>query len=401
MRNRDLGFRLRKKVKRNHDPRRFENHIVNMWSKMLIEILEKIFMSLSLVDFIHAGAVCTSWRLVMAAIVAQKFQPPSHQVPWLMLSRNKTTSICRLLNLFDSKVYNLHLPQADQAHILGSFSGWLILMDKRTYGLFLLNILSKQQIDLPCQANAWNSDYSSCIYYEDFWKIHAHQVYKVILSSAPTSGGCTFVIVYAKEIMAFCRLGDSAWTAMEGDNDPHPELSDIAFYDGRVLLASHIQWLTIYELGSSPKTIKPNLLPPFQIESVYGFNANSLIIFGGMYLVESCGELLLVLKSIRINVNTLNTRAEGFYVFKMDASRSDWIKVDNLGDQILFLGNGCSKSLSAKELSGFKGNHIFFTGNGLSHESGVFNLEDGSIERFPLANLQSSKKPFWVTPQLM
>jgi hypothetical protein len=78
------------------------------------------------------------------------------------------------------------------------------------------------------------------------------------------------------------------------------------------------------------------------------------------FLVESEGELLLV--------DIYDSHCFGFPgedglkldVFRLDEKEKEWVKLTSLGDRILFLGNGCSFSSSASDLSVVKGNCVIF-----------------------------------------
>ncbi|XP_058068861.1 uncharacterized protein LOC131218197 [Magnolia sinica] len=395
------------------------------WTELPTEILVTILMRLFLVDCIRAGAVCISWRRALSEIVARKLHPPSHQLPWLIVSRKN--EIHRVLNLSDNKVFRLDLSQACGAICLGSFNGWLILKDKWPNGCFLLNVISKECIRLPLQANIWNS--AGNRYVKNFWEQGLGIDAKATLSSDPNSGDCTVVIDCSRNRLAFCKVGDAAWTTLEGEPDQYCYISDITVYNGRLHIARSDNQVTIYEelvprpnsakwsditvyngrlhiasygnqvtvyeeLVPRPKLAKWKTLPPPEIESLHhDFDRH-------VYLVESCGDLLMV---VRI-YDEHGRHSTAFRIFKMNTSGSCWIKVESLGDQMLFLAYSNSKSVSAKGLPGFKGNCIYFTKDivATDNDSGVFDLEDGSIK--PFTSSISSLIPYlpiWVTPYPM
>lgn len=70
-------------------------------------------------------------------------------------------------------------------------------------------------------------------------------------------------------------------------------------------------------------------------------------------LVESCGEILIVRMMGNGGCN-LNCD-----VFRADLTEMEWMKVENLGDRMLFLSHGSSISVSAREMS-CKGNRIYY-----------------------------------------
>ena len=68
-----------------------------------------------------------------------------------------------------------------------------------------------------------------------------------------------------------------------------------------------------------------------------------------------------------------------FEVYKLDQECGRWVRVENLGDRVFFLGNDCSFSVSATDFSGCKGNCIYFI---YEDDNGVFNRKTGKIVNF-------------------
>ncbi|KAL6190355.1 hypothetical protein ACLB2K_036753 [Fragaria x ananassa] len=67
------------------------------------------------------------------------------------------------------------------------------------------------------------------------------------------------------------------------------------------------------------------------------------------YLVESCGELLLVCRFYCTKPDVVLV-THYFEVYSLDFSRMSWKRVESLGDQIPFLGKCCSRSVSSSGL---------------------------------------------------
>ena len=99
---------------------------------------------------------------------------------------------------------------------------------------------------------------------------------------------------------------------------------------------------------------------------------------GTEHLVESCGELFMVLVAWKRSSSSrrasgprigfqefrASPRASGprigVRVFRADLSKMTWMKVESLGDRVLFMGPGCSTSLSASDL-GVQGSHVYLS----------------------------------------
>lgn len=127
------------------------------------------------------------------------------------------------------------------------------------------------------------------------------------------------------------------------------------------------------------------------------------------------GELLIVRNRTYFPVrNGRFTKTMGFYIFKLGGLKDSpsWIRVESLGDEMLFVGTSGAISVPAANFSSglFKGNCIYFTDDHFAtlihiplsfgcHDSGVFNLEDGSITSFfPTDSHSSLCPPIWFMP---
>jgi hypothetical protein len=135
------------------------------------------------------------------------------------------------------------------------------------------------------------------------------------------------------------------------------------------------------------------------------------------YLVESNnGELLMVVR-VRDHGFTIQ-----FIVFKLDDETSDpakWVRLENIGNQIIFLGRNHTKCVPAIDFPGFEGNCVYYSCDLWNHfrvlpmdqrdyaDMGVYSLERrGKEEFFPenygafMPNSEHSFKypPIWVTP---
>ena len=112
----------------------------------------------------------------------------------------------------------------------------------------------------------------------------------------------------------------------------------------------------------------------------------------------------------QINGNTYLTI--GFTILKLECStkvRSKYkykrVKVDNLGDQALFVGDSSSVSLSPSSFNGCKANCIYFTYdnielyeetlNGGGYDMGVFNMKDGTLDKHYPESFSYYSTPLW------
>jgi hypothetical protein len=121
--------------------------------------------------------------------------------------------------------------------------------------------------------------------------------------------------------------------------------------------------------------------------------AERLVDGGNMkFLVESEGELLLV--------DIYDIFGFRLDVFRLDEKEKKWVKLTSLEDRVLFLGNGCSFSASASDLSIAEGNCVIIvdetflpSGRGMC----LFHLDGGSIS--PLSDHPHHLNLFWPPPE--
>ena len=111
------------------------------------------------------------------------------------------------------------------------------------------------------------------------------------------------------------------------------------------------------------------------------------------YLVESSGELLMVL---RIWEQCFASKTSKFLVFKLDVSSepAKWIRVESIGDQMLLLGRNHSKSILAVGFLSFKGNRIYYANDRIvpyqhKEKLRVFCLDECRNKKFLPKNYRS------------
>ncbi|KAK3198078.1 hypothetical protein Dsin_021493 [Dipteronia sinensis] len=131
------------------------------------------------------------------------------------------------------------------------------------------------------------------------------------------------------------------------------------------------------------------------------------------YLVEFGDEILLAIRFIRNDFE----ETYDFKVFRLDMCKKEWVKLDSLGDCVMFLGRNCARCYSAKELGGDDmGNRIYFSnGCGLRRDMhmkkefscslekddwGIFKLNSNGSERFSYLAKQGKRHSVWLTSPL-
>ncbi|XP_077225988.1 putative F-box protein At1g44080 isoform X2 [Tasmannia lanceolata] len=301
--------------------RKSMDRLENTWGELPKEIIELILNHLILADYIRFGAVCVSWRLA----VAEKRYPPAPQLSWIMISEDLNRQKWSFYSPSEVRVYRLNLSLDRGEKCVGSYDYWMVMSNDNGRN-YLLSLFSRAEIQLP------PSPYNL----PDQWAYPRHHIEKAILSSAPTSADCVFVAMTITGALLFCRLGDEKWSEFE---DIYP--NDFAFYKGMFYATCVGGDLVVCSVGPPPKT--DYIIFPFEED----FDQPT-------YLVESCGELLIVVGYWEV----CSTEAH-YKVFKLDSSVPHWVEVKSFGDHALFLNSFCCYSLPATGFPGFKKNCIY------------------------------------------
>ncbi|XP_042479241.1 uncharacterized protein LOC122060125 [Macadamia integrifolia] len=464
----------------------------NKWAELSEELVAMICESISLyVDYIRFRSVCVSWRRKssLSKTHINHHHHPSRQrqrqfFPFVLLhcdqeedeEDNSDTSNVGLLSIPEnSKIYHprglLQSKEFLSMHCLGSSHGWLVMVDENTPpgSMYLINPFTKAQLPLPPTSLFLDVEYQpyrvgeECRRIRTLTQLNRSRVRKVVLSSSPSSS-CQFqssdvvaIAIFAiPDKLVFSRPGDKAWASFGSD---HPFI-DILFYrdhlyalrqlcsinNNESVMNYDILVFHMYMCGRYP--IHPKLVetlkPPKVCHSRLGRPKHCR--WGSPYLVESCGDLLIVEREEVLmplpkpsldGSNDLNCfKTIGFNVYKLclgnsssddNKNSSTWEQTKNLGERMLFLGLNSAFSLSTYDFPPgcCRGNCIYFThhhfgGGGFNsnHEwdleidefdMGVFNLKEEHIEplmiplqghsyrgHHPMGTVRPS--PIWLTP---
>jgi hypothetical protein len=322
------------------------------------------------IDHICFGGVCKNWRLI-AKLNHQNQRFKSHVLPMLMIPRTKRC----LYSISAKKMYPFKLPNS-YYHIYCGFShGWLATIDKSHAITLLHPFKNVAPISLP------TLDYRS---YTSLPVVG----YKVTLSADPITRPNDYMVVAIHTNIdgrfAFIKAGQSCWTYVWFSRWLH-SFMDVMFYGGLVYAVS--KYHSIVSFNPGHKRITPN---PIQDIAFHGSSKG--------YLVKSLeGDLWIVKRFF--------TFKGDFQVYKLEfdvetGKFKKMLKLESLGDNVLFLGDTDSISASGSYFSGcLKKDSIYYI-HGPFH-IGIYNVRDGTFDHHTLHNHFFNKQdpqPFWVLP---
>lgn len=233
----------------------------------------------------------------------------------------------------------------------------------------------------------------------------------VVLGSNPDSR----IVVVVYEMwdldgrLAMLRVGDDSWTPIYTQ---HFVCDDIIVYKGNFYTVDRSGRAFVLDPNMNLIEIAP---PPT--------NENGKK--KKKHLVESIGDLLLVDKYFELHERNVYYYKDGkervkssnremvseMRVYRLNEDEHRWVEVRSLEDQILFVGDDCSYSVSAREFPGCRGNRVVYEDHAVAsqieeedelfdglwvYQIGVFNLGNGRVRS--LATCPQLARIFWPPP---
>ncbi|XP_048421220.1 F-box protein SKIP23 [Pyrus x bretschneideri] len=389
------------------------------WSKLPKDLLEEIARRLeSAFYLLRFRSVCSSWR---SSVTSRPRRLPG-RFPFLTNHGICATSLG--FHLSQRSIFLMGLPNSRNQR---DPDRWLVKIEEDVPGrMHLLNPLSRFQLKPLPEAFPKVLDLSKFSVFELGGEFVLHYVHfrpfgngnslvddgnlymekVVFMCSGSESNDFVLLTIHVSGKLAMFKSEDKRWTIIHDMPSPY---DDVIMFKGQ-----------FYAVDGTGRTV------------TVGLNSNlSLVanpVFGGdkKFLVESSGELLVVdmylsitapkdLDDLDVDDEVLQMQFSGcltertvrFEVFKLDREGKKLVEMKSLGDRVLFLGDDCTFSASASQLSGCKGNCILFTDNFFymgseeecvfkARDIGVFDLDDGGIA--PLSDYPEYSKLFWPPP---
>uniref|UniRef100_A0ACD5TDU9 Uncharacterized protein n=1 Tax=Avena sativa TaxID=4498 RepID=A0ACD5TDU9_AVESA len=335
------------------------------WSTLPLDLASLVLRLLpAYADRARFAAVCPQWR---AAARQQQLLPGP--LPLLALPDGTFYS------LPDAKSFRF--PGCGFPGYKSTCGSWLVF--PRDDGCFLVNPFSRATVTLPALSyvrlrppNAvakWLTQDGGRITDPYVTWMHMResekpQIKKLILCSSNLVAALVGVGPVSQILI--CQPGALSWSVRAYDECKGYE--DMAFYQGKLYAIADGEKLFVVNISEDNNTGDPQVSKIGTVikdKADPSWNRNSKS-HKKLYLVESCGALLMVRRKIWLCVpeprvgHKVIAGSNEFEVFEADLEHSRWIKVSTLGDdQVLFLGRRCSRAVSVSQY-GLLGNRIFF-----------------------------------------
>ncbi|KAL1201747.1 putative F-box protein [Cardamine amara subsp. amara] len=364
------------------------------WSKLPPDLLHMVFERLGFADFQRAKSVCPTWHSV------SRQSAPNNQIPWLILLPEKGKDYCLLFNPEEKeKVYRIQDLGVEFAnsHYLAVYGSWLLMRDARC-NLYILNLFTRERIDLPSlESQVGRIKFERTI--DDMFitkivdKNYVGYPEKYVDISHPIlwidEKTKDYVVLWSRyQYLVYSREGDKCWKQVEICSDDMFSIHGMVYKDHKLYLYSRSRdvtildfsgdiWRKIFEtqVNYDELRVKGIPRPIFLHLGVVGYTKITHLV------VTVTGEPLRVKSIIRSDSDVWS-----FRIYKMNSSNSKWKKLTSLGDEAILLDLGITVLANANE--GINRNSIYFNGvhdrcdlDWSEKDIFIFNLDTHKVER--------------------
>ncbi|GKV44147.1 hypothetical protein SLEP1_g51359 [Rubroshorea leprosula] len=328
------------------------------------------------IDILRVRSVCSSWRSSIPPFCPSPHSPVNLPSRWIRSPKHNTQIRKGTHNgeyiLSYSTIYRLD-PPASNCNNRKNNGSWLLRIEASSTGRSRLqNPLLKGSVrakayGFPKVLNFLDFRVSElCKVYHVSPNPGFHYLSKVIdvhrvaLSSRPKSSSDDFLLlaIYGQGHLCSILLGDDEWTIFKDYS--HIIFHDVINFCGKFYAVDKLCRLLVFEELS------------LQLIEIFGPAMGGDEIGGDFRLVKSSDDLDLFLVYRKLlPQNTTDLR-----FFKLNQELHDLEEVNSVGNQVLFLGDHFSFSVSTLECTGLEPDCLYF-----AHHSGQFcsNIEGDGV----------------------
>ncbi|CAL4986794.1 unnamed protein product [Urochloa decumbens] len=330
------------------------------WADIPAELAGLVLLRLRAhVDRVRFAAVCRHWR------TAARQTPLPPPLPLLALSDGTTHG------LPDGEPFCLRRRCAGYSDASGN---WLVFArDDGGCCCYLRNAFSDATVTLPAPSRVRRAQYMSREPCDRPCK--ELTVHKILYCSPQLVAA--LVDVFGEEIVriAVCQLGANSWWSVHVGHRT-PQFIDMVFHSGQLYAYDEYRnGLFAIDVSVNQSTGDPwvsgtrlAVHRDFCGPCTFVHCESETITMQSIYLVESCGDLLMVCRTVygmwkwkrfptepEKSITVVGTERNEFEVYKADFEEMQWTKVTAIGDdQVLFLRGRSSRSVcvSGHEMPG-------------------------------------------------
>ncbi|ESQ51909.1 hypothetical protein EUTSA_v10017543mg [Eutrema salsugineum] len=358
------------------------------WSKLCPDLLVSILEGLGTNDFHRARTVCSDWYSVSRTCMRPLY-------PWLILFSKHSTLF---LDPGKDEIHEIEHPGVDflSSYVMASCSNWLLIADSRQ-DLYLLNVFTRERIDLPSMDSALlgHSRFQRKEEWKHFINLTPSNISACLWMNERT-GEYVVAWSFKKHYLFSYKRGDDSWCDIQGTS-----CESMAYKNKKLYVYTSDGYIKILDIsGDSPHEIlegNPYLCSRFCFVSQP--------VWRRRVAITNSGEVLIAL-----SLKGLKEEKGLFYIFKMNVRNGKWERVDSLGGEMLIFGHGLTIRAPVKVIDGegIKSDSVCFMGDDLwpgqdyfntnrRTKCGVFDLAKSSIT-WPKTLDDSFLKSSWFVP---
>ncbi|KMS94646.1 hypothetical protein BVRB_016670 [Beta vulgaris subsp. vulgaris] len=356
------------------------------WSMLPDELLGIIACKLdSAEDLISFSVVCHSWHYVYSTYKTD-WTP---KMPWLMLSENIDDNPDYSRKFFcptKEKYYQIKVPQTFGARCWGSSCGWIVTLHL-SLEMYLFNPLTRAQFPLPSFLTLSHQPED-----EELDPLWLRQMWvENLFVFADQNGDFIVIVIYGcwRGFIAYARPSDQTWIPFLDITlrERFLRAQDVTCCRSKIIILYDQGVLGIAEMSAFQNS-QPVFVSIYNAVPTKDFSLSQF--YGQIYLLESYGDLFLVLRHKDLIEGDLWYETCYFEVHKFDFDGTRWEDFKDIGDLSLFVGNDCAMSVRASLTKNCKSNCIYFTDDEFQfwdiakryggHDMGIYYLVNKEIE---------------------
>ncbi|KAF3549020.1 hypothetical protein DY000_02001755 [Brassica cretica] len=294
------------------------------WSELNADVLQSILERLSIINYLKARSVCKNWHVVCKQIssIQDKF-------PWIIIfpRRRPKSSTCQVFNPQEGRLYTLrNLGNDFSTHQCIATSGsWLLMLDLRS-NLYVLNVFTRERIDLPpleshqgrLQVNRLqNNTFTFMINQSSAPARNVLNRTKAVLWVDEKTKGYLVVWSIGLSYIMYTKNGFDFWREIptkEGPENLHG-CQDIVYKDNNLYILTGLNRIRILDYSQElPRALLDNVDDdPFRDDQRRR----------GKIGVTVSGEVLMVKNRLK----------QVFNILKMNSDGTSWDEVESLGEE--------------------------------------------------------------------
>ncbi|KAJ4782607.1 F-box protein skip23 [Rhynchospora pubera] len=341
------------------------------WSELPSELLHLIAKKLpDLVDFIRLRAVCSTWRF------SAPLSDTPHQLPWLLeLSDTKFSTLYtlrerqRFYSVSSHETLTISLtnkkPELHNFVSGGVYSGYLPFSDYWKGTVSFFNPLTGDSFYLPPVS-------------------HRRLLSPWMVWTGTDPIRTRSIIVVDRDLQIRNEIGE--WALYDPRSNKWVENEGYFYhccYWHEMFFSTHVHKPTQVFDAHSRELLHE--IPPPDIENYYKDN-NIASELRQSYLVVSSGVILRVVWRLEYCRDDKTIEESVFYIYRLDFERvndsSCWVQIDDIGNQILFLGEMNGFSMTARPNCGFSKGCIYFI-DPYTNKPYMHDISAGTVEMVP------------------